>query len=64
MRKVIVNPTPLISLCKVNLLDLLKRQYGEITVPEAVFREVSEKNDAVKNQILSSAWSYRLRQRD
>lgn len=56
MRKVIVNSTPLISLCKVNLLDLLKRQYGEITIPAAVFREVSKKNDAVKNQISSSEW--------
>jgi len=39
MRKVIVNSTPLISLCKIGLLDLLKKQYGEITIPEAVFRK-------------------------
>ena len=43
MRKVIVNSTPLITLCKVNLLDLLKRQYGEITVPEAVSEKSARK---------------------
>jgi predicted nucleic acid-binding protein len=41
MRKVIVNSTPLIALCKVNQLDLLRRLYGEITVPKAVFEEVT-----------------------
>ena len=56
MRKVIVNSTPLISLCKVGLLDLLKKQYGEITIPEAVFQEVSRKNDIVREQISSSDW--------
>ena len=45
MRKAIVNSTPLISLCRVDLLDLLKAQYGEITIPEAVFNEVTRKND-------------------
>ncbi len=56
MRKVIVNSTPLISLCKVGLLDLLEKQYGEITIPEAVFREVGRKNDAVKKQVSSLSW--------
>ena len=56
MRKVIVNSTPLISLCKIGLLDLLKKQYGEITIPEAVFQEVSRKNDIVREQISSSYW--------
>ena len=56
MRKVIVNSTPLISLCRVDLLDLLKAQYGEITIPEAVFNEVTRKNDKVRQQILSADW--------
>ena len=56
MRKVIVNSTPLISLCKVGLLDLLKKQYGEITIPEAVFHEVCKKNDTVREQISSADW--------
>ena len=56
MRKVIVNSTPLISLCKVGLLDLLKKQYGEITVPEAVFYEITRKNDDIKRLISESEW--------
>ena len=51
-----MNSTPLISLCKVGLLDLLEKQYGEITIPEAVFREVGRKNDAVKKQVSSLSW--------
>ena len=43
MRKVIVNSTPLISLCRVGLFDLLRKRYEEITIPEAVFREVTSK---------------------
>lgn len=57
MRKVIVNSTPLIALCKINRLELLKELYGEITIPEAVFLEVTAKNDAVKRKLLESgAW--------
>ena len=32
MRKVIVNSTPLIALCHVNQLNVLKQLYGEITI--------------------------------
>ena len=39
MRKVIVNSTPLIALCKVNQLDLLRRIYVEITVPKILAQE-------------------------
>lgn len=57
MRKVVVNSTPLIALCKINRLDLLRELYGEITIPEAVFHEVTLKNDAVKKKIMeNSAW--------
>lgn len=57
MRKVVVNSTPLIALCKIDRLDLLKELYGEITIPEAVFHEVTAKNDAVKRKILENgAW--------
>jgi len=33
MRKVVVNSTPLISLYKINKLNLLKEIYGSIYVP-------------------------------
>ena len=56
MRKVIVNSTPIIALCKVDLLHLLKDLYGEITIPEAVYHEVTAKNDRVKDQLINSDW--------
>ena len=47
MRKVIVNSTPLIALCHVNQLPVLKQLYGEITIPKAVYDEISVKEDSV-----------------
>ena len=43
MRRVIVNSTPIIVLCNIGLLDILKALYAEICIPEAVYREVTEK---------------------
>lgn len=34
MRKVIVNTTPLIALCHVGQLELLKKIYGQIMIPQ------------------------------
>ncbi len=51
MRKVIVNSTPLIALCNANLLFVLRQLYGNITIPEAVFDEVTAKPDTVCLQI-------------
>ena len=59
MRKVIVNSTPLIALCKVDQLDLLRKLYREISIPEAVFVEVSRKNDIVKQTIEACPWIHR-----
>ena len=47
MRKVVVNTTPLIALSHVNQLDVLKRLYGEIIIPEAVYRELSIKIESI-----------------
>ena len=47
MRRVIVNSTPLIALCHVNKLSVLKQLYGEITIPKAVYDEISVKSDSV-----------------
>lgn len=47
MRKVIVNSTPLIALCHIGRLDILKSLYGEITIPEAVYKEISVKEDSI-----------------
>ena len=46
MRKVIVNSTPIILLSNINQLELLKQIYGEITIPQAVYDEVTEKPDS------------------
>ncbi len=40
MPKVVSNTTPIISLLKLNRLDLLKQLYGQILIPLAVFREI------------------------
>ncbi len=47
MRKVIVNTTPLIALCHVGQLGLLKIMYGEISIPEAVYKELSDKKESI-----------------
>ena len=46
MRKVIVNSTPIILLSNISQLELLKQIYGEITIPQAVYDEVTEKPDS------------------
>ena len=46
MLRVIVNSTPLIALCKIGRLELLQKIYGEIMIPQAVFNEVTEKDDS------------------
>ncbi len=40
MHKIISNTTPILSLLKINKLDLLKRLYGKVTIPNAVFQEI------------------------
>lgn len=56
MRKIIVNSTPLIGLCKIDRLDILHEMYGSITIPQAVFEEVTKKNDAVRMRITNAEW--------
>jgi predicted nucleic acid-binding protein len=47
MRKVVVNTTPLIALSHVDQLDILKEMYGEVVIPEAVYKELSAKPESV-----------------
>jgi len=46
MRKneVIVNSTPIIALREIGRLDILRELYGSVTIPDAVFREVTAKD--------------------
>ena len=46
MRKVIVNSTPLIALAGINQLDILRKVYGNITIPKAVYEEINAKPDS------------------
>lgn len=47
MLKVVVNTTPLIALCHVGQLETLKKLYGEIVIPEAVYKELSVKTESI-----------------
>ena len=38
--KIVTNSTPLIELSKINQLDLLRKVYGAICIPEEVYIEV------------------------
>jgi predicted nucleic acid-binding protein len=38
--RVVSNTTPILSLLKIGKLDLLPALYGQVTVPEAVYREI------------------------
>lgn len=51
MRKIIVNSTPLIALAKANKLEILKEMYEHIIIPEAVYKEVTEKDDVAAQRI-------------
>ena len=48
MRKVIVNPTPIIGLANIGKLDLLHKVYGQIIIPQAVYNELI--SPSVKNR--------------
>lgn len=50
MHKVIINSTPVITLCNIGKIDILKELYGTVTVPSAVYREVIAKSDSACQQ--------------
>ena len=49
MKIVVSDSTPLISLMKADLLDLLAGLFGEVLIPEAVFQEVTT-NEEFKDE--------------
>ena len=51
MRRVVVNSTPLLVLGNIGQLDILCKMYEEIIIPEAVYQEVTEKDDAASQAI-------------
>jgi len=42
MRNVISNTTPILSLLKIDKLDVLQKLYGEIIIPNAVYKEIEQ----------------------
>lgn len=56
MHRVIVNSTPLIILCNIGKLEILKELYEEIVIPQAVYAEVTVKEDSACQQIVSAEW--------
>ena len=54
MPKVIVNSTPLIVLCGIGRLDILRELYHEIMIPTAVYQEVTVIEDSACWQIKAS----------
>ena len=42
MRKVISNTTPILSLLKIDKLDILKELYGQVIIPNAVYQEIED----------------------
>ena len=49
---VVVNSTPLITLGNTGHIGLLREVFGEILIPEAVFREVTSKDDSASRYLL------------
>lgn len=56
MRRVVINSTPLIILGNLNLLNVLHRLYGEVSVPQAVIREITAKNDSACAKVQNCPW--------
>lgn len=55
MHKVVVNTTPLIALSHVGQISVLKKLYGEIIIPEAVYKELSVKTESVCKKAVDSS---------
>ena len=53
--KVVSNSSPLIFLSAIGMLDLLKAEFGEILMPEAVFDEVASNELKGSNEV-KHAW--------
>lgn len=50
---VVSDTTPLISLLKINRLDLLEKLFGEVFIPQAVFNELTadEEKTLTSNEV-------------
>jgi len=55
---VVSNASPLINLARIDQLDLLRQLYGEVWIPEAVYREVVEEGagQAGAEEVRAASW--------
>ncbi len=56
MQKTIVNSTPMIILSKIGMIEILHKLFGEITIPKAVYDEVTFKSDIASRIIMENDW--------
>ena len=56
MQKVIVNSTPMIILSKIGMLEILHKLFGEITIPQAVYDEITFKSDTACRFVRENNW--------
>lgn len=56
MQKTIVNSTPMIILSKIGMIEILHKLFGEITIPKAVYDEVTFKSDIASRIIRENDW--------
>lgn len=56
MQRIIVNSTPMIILSKIGMIDILHKLFKEVTIPRAVYDEVTTKSDAVCQVIRANDW--------
>ena len=54
-RIVVCNTTPIIALSRAGELLLLKKMYGEIVIPQAVYDELTAKEDSVSQDVRDNA---------
>jgi predicted nucleic acid-binding protein len=54
--KVVSNSSPLIFLSAIGMLDILKDEFGEILVPEAVYDEVTSNELKGSNEVKHADW--------
>jgi predicted nucleic acid-binding protein len=55
---VVSDSSPLIGLCRVGLLSVLKETFGQVVVPEAVWREITsdDTSKAGVQELLDASW--------
>ncbi len=54
--KVVSNSSPLIFLSAIGMLDMLKNEFGQILIPEAVYDEVTSKELKGSNEVKHADW--------